>query len=474
MVIQAKKGQGQPIIYILAFTLIISVMSATMFNIVLPDIAERFRLTIAQVSWVTSGYLLVYAVGTVIYGKLSDAYGLRSVLTFGLVLLAIGSLFGLIAQAYWMVLLGRVIQAAGAAVIPAAASIIPVRYYPEEQRGKVLAIAMTGMSIGSAIGPVVAAFVVSSLDWRWLFFMPVLTLLALPYYRRFLQDEGERQSKRIDWIGGGLLVAAATLLLLAITYEAWVVGAFSVVLFILLWLRVRYGAEPFIPRGLTRNKGYSVGLTIAFLATSIGYSLYFLTPQLLNQVQQLDTAMTGFVMVPAAVTAAILGRSGGKLADRKGIPFLFYSASAMLLICFALMSIFAERSPVAIAGFLILGVVGQSFLYMALSNQISRTLAKEQIGIGMGLLAMSNFMAGAISASLYGKIVDHGSGVHWSPMIIEPKAFVYSNLYLVLGLLHVGILLVYGFRFGKRNRNVKGGVRMRAAAFHEYGGPEVM
>lgn len=451
MEIQAKKQQGQQIIYILAFTLIISVMSATVFNIVLPDIAEQFQLSIAQVSWVTSGYLLVYAVGTVIYGKLSDAYGLRSVLTFGFALLALGSMFGLFAQAYWMVLLGRVIQAAGAAVIPAAASIIPVRYYPEEHRGRVLGIAMTAMSIGSALGPVVAALVVSSLHWRWLFFMPILTLIALPYYRRFLEDE-DRKSTRIDWTGGGLLVGTAALLLLWITYEAWLAVVGCAVLFASFVLRMRYAAAPFVPLGLFRKKGYSLGLMLAFLATGIGYSLYFLTPQLLNQVHHLDTGTTGFVMVPAAVTAAMLGRQGGKLADVKGIPFLFFSASAMLLLSFAFMSSFAEQTPVIIAGFLIFGVVGQSFLFMALSNQISRTLAKEQIGVGMGLLAMSNFMAGAVSASIFGKIVDHGSGTRWNPMISDPNAFVYSNLYFVLALLHICILLFYWFKFGRPAR----------------------
>lgn len=423
-----------------------------MFNIVLPDIAEQFQLSIAQVSWVTSGYLLVYAIGTVIYGKLADTYRLKNVLTFGWVLLALGSMFGLIAQTYWMVLLGRIIQAAGAAVIPAVASIIPVRYYPEEQRGRALGIAMTGMSIGSALGPVVAALVVSSLHWRWLFFMPILTLIALPYYRKFLKDESVKAG-RIDWIGGGLLVGAAALLLLAITYEAWLAVIGCLALFVLFVLRIREAAEPFVPLGLIRNKGYSLGLTLAFLATGIGYSLFFLTPQLLSQVHHLDSGTAGFVMMPAAVIAAILGRRGGKLADVKGIPFLFFSASAMLLLCFGFMSSFAEQSPAIIAGFLIFGVVGQSFLYMALSNQISRTMAKEQIGIGMGLLAMSNFMAGAVSASLYGKIVDHGSSMRWNPMITEPNAFVYSNLYLVLGIMHVCILGLYRFKLGRLVRD---------------------
>lgn len=87
--------QPQPadnIIRVLAFTLVISVMSATMFNIVLPEIRADFQLSLSQVSWVTSAFLLIYAVGTVIYGKLADTYKLKNLLTFGLILFAFGSM----------------------------------------------------------------------------------------------------------------------------------------------------------------------------------------------------------------------------------------------------------------------------------------------------------------------------------------------------------------------------------------------
>jgi len=118
---------GDKLIRVLAFTLLISVMSATMFNIVLPRIADDYDLTFSQVSWVSSAFLLVYAIGTVIYGKLADSYKLKNLLTFGIVFFAAGSLLGLAADSYAAVLIGRILQAVGAAVIPATAGIIPVR-----------------------------------------------------------------------------------------------------------------------------------------------------------------------------------------------------------------------------------------------------------------------------------------------------------------------------------------------------------
>ncbi|WP_456238670.1 MFS transporter [Paenibacillus puerhi] len=263
-----QQQSGDKLIRILAFTLVISVMSATMFNIVLPEIAAEFDLSLSQVSWVSSAFLLIYAIGTMTYGRLADTYKLKHLLTFGLLFFALGSLVGLSARHYETVLLGRVLQAAGAAVIPATAGIIPVRYFPPESRGRALGIAMTGLALGSAIGPVVAALLVSVVHWRWLFCMPLFTLLTLPFYRKQLNDMPEH-SGRIDWLGGGLLAGTVALLLLAITNQAWISAAGCLALFVLFIARIRSVPDPFIKPGLFRDKSYSFGLTIAFLATGI-------------------------------------------------------------------------------------------------------------------------------------------------------------------------------------------------------------
>ena len=87
----AGREASERVIRILAVTLLVSVMSATTFTIVLPEIRAEYRLTYAQVSWVTTAYLLLYAIGTVIYGKLADHYRLKNfLLTFGLIFFSFG------------------------------------------------------------------------------------------------------------------------------------------------------------------------------------------------------------------------------------------------------------------------------------------------------------------------------------------------------------------------------------------------
>ncbi|AYB45961.1 MFS transporter [Paenibacillus lautus] len=445
---QPQQPSAEKLIRILAFTMILSSMSATMFNIVLPEISQDFQLSFAQVSWVSSIYMLIYAIGSVLYGKLADTYKLKNLVTFGLLLFFVGSITGLAAQAYWMVLLGRILQAAGAAVIPAIAMIIPVRYFPAENRGRALGITATGLAIGNAIGPVVSALVVSTFHWRWLFFIPLLILVTLPLYRKYLGNE-QGQGARIDWLGGGLLAGTVALLLLAVTQGGWIFGVGSLILFLAFLLRIRSAKAPFVQPRLFRNQSYTVGLVLGMFIMSVGYALPFLTPQLLSDLNGLAPGWIGFVMVPGAVVTAMLGGRGGKLADTKGTRYLFYAASTLLLLCFALLSTFAGVSPLLIALFLIFGNVGIMFMQISLSKTISLSLPKEQTGVGMGLFSLLNFLSGAIATGVYGKAVDLGAGSRWNPLNMVQGASTYSNIYIVLVALQAGILLLFMLQFGR-------------------------
>ncbi|MDO0824765.1 MFS transporter [Desulfosporosinus nitroreducens] len=310
------------------------------------------------------------------------------------------------------------------------------------------------MAIGNALGPIISAFIVGVAQWRWLFCIPLFILITLPFYRKNLGEEQDEQGDpgKLDWIGGGLLASTVTLLLLGVTSGTWwfaIGGLLALVLFI---ARIRSAAKPFIQPELFRNKSYSLLLTIAFLISGIGFSLYPLSPLLLAHVHQLPPSWIGFAMVPGAVASAILGRKGGKLADLKGNLYLFFVASGLLLTCFALLSTFTGITYVFIAIFLIFGNVGQTFMMVAMSNSVSVTLPKKQAGVGMGLYMMLNFIAGGMASGVYGKVVDLGSNVHWNPANIYPNGIIYSNIFLVLAALLVGILMFYYSQVGRANR----------------------
>lgn len=444
----SRQQKGPILMRFMMFTVMISSMSALMFNVVLPQISEEFDLTLAQVSWLTTAYTLIYAFGTVTYGKLADRFQLKSLLTFGLLLFAAGSLIGLVSQTFWVALLGRCLQSAGASAVPAIALMIPVRYFAPEKRGSALGMTAVGVALGGALAPVIAAILVSITNWRWLFVPSLLILLLLPLYRKYLEHEPkEAVPPKFDWLGGSLLAASVALFLLGVTNRAWLYFMLGIAVLILFVLRIRTAKEPFIQPRLFRNRQYTVALAIAFLISGIGISLYFLTPILLSEVYHLNSSLIGFAMVPAAVASSIMGRKGGKLADRKGNTFLFSVASCCLIACFVLLSVFTGISPLWISGFLIFGNIGQSFMQIAVSNSVSKSLPKDQVGVGMGLFSMISFIAQGMLAGVYGMAAAHNSSVNWNPFNADPGSYTFSNIYLVLAVLHVVILSFYRVQF---------------------------
>ncbi|WP_059053128.1 MFS transporter [Paenibacillus senegalimassiliensis] len=434
--VNTPRNNGPVLLRVLVFTLIISVMNGTMFNVVLPAISKELNLSASQGSWIVTSYLIVYAIGTVTFGKLTDKYKLKDLLTFGLLLLAAGSVLGMMATQFWMIIMARIVQATGASVIPALSMIIPVRYFLPKERGRALGTTAIGTSLGAALGPIIAGFVTSALSWQFLFAIPLLALVTLPFYRKYLDDQAGLDQK-IDYMGGVLLAGSVAFLLLALTNANvyfLLSGAVALILFI---FRIRHAANPFVNPDIFRNKLYSLGIFITFIMVAIGFSVPFTMPQLLAALNDLSPAWIGLVMLPSALITAFFGRVGGRLADRKGNAFLLYIAAALLMVGFLCLSMVSGMSPVYIGFFLIFGILGQSFMLISLSNTISQTLSKEQVGIGMGLLSMLNFIAGAVSTAVIGKVLDHNQGA--------PS--VYSNIFLVLAVLVAAMTLLYYFQF---------------------------
>jgi DHA2 family metal-tetracycline-proton antiporter-like MFS transporter len=142
------------LIQALCFVLFFSVMNATMFNVALPNIAADFQIKPSSVSWIVTGYSILYALGSLLFGKLADKYPLKRLITIGLLLFAGGSIIGFFSNSFIFVLIARFIQAAGASCVPALVMLIPVRFFPPERRGAVMGVIASTIAFSSGIGPI--------------------------------------------------------------------------------------------------------------------------------------------------------------------------------------------------------------------------------------------------------------------------------------------------------------------------------
>ena len=317
MVVAAnKEKQGiDRLVTVLVFALVISVMNSTMFNMAIPSITREFNLLPTEAGWIVTAYIIIYAIGSVIYGKLADKYMLKTLLTFGLCTFAAGSILGFAASSFPLLVAGRCLQAMGASVMPTVSMIIPTRYFNSENRGRVLGLTSAGMALGTAIGPIVAGCVTSFFNWHYLFIVSLLSLVTLPFFRKYLQEEQQQRYGKIDMVGAAFLAGTLAFLLLAITQSSIWYAALCGLFFMLFLWRIQSARDPFVQLSLFKNKQFSLGIVISGLCSGIGFGIPYLTPLLLQDVNGLSPILSGLYMFPSALLAASLGRSGGKLAD---------------------------------------------------------------------------------------------------------------------------------------------------------------
>ncbi|MFC5773172.1 MFS transporter [Ectobacillus antri] len=418
-------------IRLLSFLLIISVMNATMFNVALPTIASDFALSPSQVSWVVTGYIIVYAIGSVVYGKLADQYQLKYLLTGGLGVFALGSLFGLLAQNYSILIGARLLQSLGASVIPAVAMSVPVKYVEPENRGKVLGIISSSLAFGTAIGPIISGLFTGSMGWRYLFLISLLALLTLPgFWKNLPKDQPQRG--RVDVLGAGLLAATIAAVMLAITNSNTVMLMMVLLAGTLFIWRSKRTAYPFLNMELFTNKQYGKALLVSFLFSGAVFGVTFITPIMLARLNNLPPAEIGFMMFPGALAAALLGRVGGVLTDRKGSSVTVVTAFGMLMLAYMGLSTVSGQSKWFILAFLILANIGFTFGQTAMASLVSGALAREQAGAGMGVFSMLNFIASALIGAIMGKILDASSHrISVNLLVQEKSAFLFSNSYLI-------------------------------------------
>jgi DHA2 family metal-tetracycline-proton antiporter-like MFS transporter len=435
------------IIYIIFF----AVLNETVFNVSTPNIASQFHLNPSQVSWIITIFIIFFGMGSVIYGKLSDAFSVKKLISFGILLYSSSSIVGFIFHDnYPIVIVARALQGAGASAIPALVMIIIARYFSKEQRGKLFGIITSTVSFAIGVGPVLGGYVSGTYHWSYLFVIPVFSLVALPFIQRILPSE-ETSNARLDILGTILMGVSVSSLILYLTES----DLFYIPIFILALLgfiiHIRRVQNPFVEPELFRNRYYRNALVIGFLIFSTVMAVMFILPLMLHDLYQLSTQTIGLIMFPGAFSAVIFGTVAGNLTVRKGSHFVVYLGLGLIAV-----SLFLQASVVGIWVWyigiaLVVQYVGFSFLQTALIESVTNILPNKQIGVGMGFYNLITFVSGAVGTALVSKAMEQPVfkiAVH--PLIQNPNAYAFSNFMLIFTVVVIASALLYFFTFGKQ------------------------
>ncbi|KRF31803.1 MFS transporter [Paenibacillus sp. Soil787] len=437
------------------YVIFFAVLNESVFNVSTPSIAEQFGLDASGVSWVVTIFFIVFGMGMVIFGKLSDIYSIKKLITIGISLYAIGSILGFVCQSWYpAVIFSRAIQGAGGSAIPALIFVMVARFFTVQERGKMFGIITSTVSFAIGIGPVLGGYIAGSFHWAFLFLVSVPVVIAIPFFQKFLPVE-PRKNGKLDVIGAVLLGIVISMLILFTTNGNWIYLGIVLIAFVLFIVQIRRAKEPFVEPALFKNSLYRNGLIIGFLIFGTVMSVMFVIPLMLRKMYGLDTEHIGLIMFPGAISAVVFGKIAGNMTVKRGSHYVVYLGLILIAASLLLQSSAIGLWVWYIGAALILMYIGFSFMQTALTESITQILPVHQIGVGMGFFNMTSTISGAVVTALVAKVMEKellAFPLH--PLISDSHAYLYGNLILILCLVVIASTLLYFASFGKTNQQL--------------------
>lgn len=358
-------------------------VDASMTQMLLPRLERDFDARLSTVSWIAVAYLLAMASCMPIFGRLADMIGRKLLYTVGFLIFIFGSaLCGFAQDLTWLVVF-RVIQGAGAALITANSIAIVVLATHPEERGRALGLQSAAQAIGLGAGPAIGGLVLDTLGWHWAFWInvPVGLIGAVMGWMVIPQSNKVAEGERFDW-HGALLIAPALTAVIAVLNEGYAWGptspafiacALLAVLFLWLFMRAeRRAASPLLDLQLLGQKPFLIGNLANLLSYACLFGVFFLIPFVLVRVYQDSELAAGLRLSILPVMLGVLAPVGGALSDRFGART---PTTAGMVICMAALALL------------------YAFLDGSADNMTMVMLALALFGVGQGLFVSPNSSA---------------------------------------------------------------------------------
>jgi EmrB/QacA subfamily drug resistance transporter len=318
--------------WVLAITVLgsgIAALDATVVNIALPTIGREFHTGIAALQWVMTGYTLTLAAFLLIGGSLGDRFGRRKVYLIGIVWFALASAACGLAPTALFLIVTRLLQGVGAALLtPGSLAILEASFTPEDRARAIGAWSGLG-GVAVAAGPLIGGYLITAASWRWIFFINVPLAVAVVGLgaRHVPESRDATVTGKIDYAGA----AAAVVFLAGITFafiEAPSLGwsspavlamtAIGVVGLAAFLVREHRAAAPMLPLSLFTERQFTATNAVTFIVYAALTGATFLLPVVLQVVSGYSPLASGLAFVPLTVIMLALSARSGQLAARIG------------------------------------------------------------------------------------------------------------------------------------------------------------
>lgn len=390
-------------------------LDASIINVALPNLEQQFHTRMSEIEWVSLSYLLSLASLILIFGRLADMIGRRWLYTIGFIIFSISSLFCGLAPTLPVLIVCRIMQGMGAALLQANSVSIITFATPKEDLGKAIGFQASAQGIGLSLGPVIGGALLSFVSWKWLFFINLpIGLIGITLGILFLQKDSPatKNKVRFDYIGAVLLIPSIISIIYILNMGiklGWGSKLMLLCYFIAIMATVWFyhyekkRTEPLVDLSLFKDKSFTMGNLTGIMSFIIMYAVLLLTPYYLDQVKHLPIFQAGLVITVIPIGMTISTPISGIISDHRSPALPSFIGLAMATVGAFLLSFIDITGTYILTctGLLLVGA-GIGMFTPPNNKNVMAIVPKQALGIAGGILNMSRTFGMSLGITLGG------------------------------------------------------------------------
>ncbi|WP_074025427.1 DHA2 family efflux MFS transporter permease subunit [Corynebacterium crudilactis] len=411
--------QAWPALIALCIGFFMILLDQTIVAVSTPALQADMGASYNEVIWVTSIYLLTFAVPLLVTGRLGDKYGPKNVYVTGMIIFTLSSLACGLAPDMLTLIIARGVQGLGAALLTPQTMATINRIFAFERRGAALGVWGSTAGLASLAGPILGGVITENWGWQWVFYINLpIGVLSVIAVLKFV-PEFPPLTRPLDPLSIVLSIAAVFFLVFAFQqgesagWAAWIWIMIIAAVVLFAWFifqqsrAEKSGNDPLVPLQIFKSRNFSLGnicivaMGFTVAGTPLPIMLYF------QQAHGMNAMEAGFMMVPQALMAAVLSPYVGKLVDRSNpgrLAALGFSAVALSILGLALTMIFDLGLVWALVAMTLLGI-GNAFVWAPNSTSTMRDLPPKFMGAGSGVFNTTRQLGSVIGAAAIGAVM---------------------------------------------------------------------
>lgn len=368
-----------------------SVLSSSLINLALPKMMSVFGVSLSDITWIVTAYMLAMGSVVPVTGFLSDTIGLKKLYIISLILFTSGSALSGLAWSNGAMISFRIIQAIGGGLMSPVGMSVVYEIFPIEERGKALGIWGIAALAAPALGPPLGGYILSSLSWRLLFYINVPIGIIGIFFAIFLLKEMPKKGYEgnFDIIGFISVVAGIACTLYVVgnwSKIEWsqmqypillAIGVFNLILFVANELT---HPNPLLDLRILKIYSYSLSQVIVGVLSLAMLGGSYVLPLYLQSIKGLTAMQSGLIILPFALAAAVTMPISGALFDRMGAKVVAIPGLILLLwASYQLTSLTPDTPNITIIIISMLRGVGIGLAMMPINTSGMNAVPQEKV-----------------------------------------------------------------------------------------------